>query len=779
MIWLSVSALVWAALAFAPSSGAADGGGHRGNTYAGPNNYIIECHNGRDKDVLIHRIKHRDGQVHHDFNSGIFYGVSASVPGLGGDEIRNMAGVKDVWPVQVFRHEAKENSLKPRAAPKRQPYRRAVDTSWNHAMTQVDMLHSEGFYGTNITIAIIDSGTGRQVNYTHPALGGCFGRGCRVARGANFVRNEGKYGDPMDQNGHGTAVAGVLAGNDPRRNFVGVAPGATLAAYRVVDSKGYAREDDLIAGWLKAVEDGAQIIASSAGFDGSGWAQCPMAAVVARIAASGIPCIVGNGNDSKKGLFFSLDPSTGRNVLAVNSFAHRMVSSAGGSRAVTAGMSWLSASGPTWELDIKPNVGVPGDEIPCPQIDGSYDNCSGTSFAGPQVAGMAALIAERREDFDPGHLMSLLMTTAAVQKDGHFIPVVHLAFNDTDHRAQSITIRVTNKARFEVTYQLSILPAVTIYARRLPRDFKNPEYIQAPASIDMSKTFLKLVANQSDTITISAKDPKGLEADRLPVWSGWVAINSSDGKTLTVPYMGLAGSLHKQQVLESDGVSLQGFNHDMHNADSNRGAKFSYTVKKGFTTLSASIIINLILGSRVYVEAVPLSPRKWMTDRLGKSRGFPIKGYSPRALQRYTGIGLYDKEWDGQIQSGDYLPPGDYQLVVRALRVFGDPTMEADWDAAEPLPFQVMSGAGQEACKAYQSGKGPKDALFRNLQECHQVHNKTAVDAPWIPRPQDSSKCDDDNPTEEDCGTYHYCKAHQERLDDIISPFRNKYEFGV
>lgn len=243
---------------------------------------------------------------------------------------------------------------------------------------------------------------GRQVNYTHPALGGCFGRGCRVARGANFVRNEGKYDDPMDQNGHGTAIAGVLAGNDPRRNFVGVAPGATLAAYRVVDYKGYGRENDLIAGWLKAVEDGAQIIASSAGFDGSGWAQSPMAAVVARIAASGIPCIVGNGNGSKKGLFFSLDPSTGRNVMAANSFAHRMVASAGGSHAVTAGMSRLSASGPTWELDLKPNVGVPGDEIPCPQRDGSYANCSGTSFAGPQVAGMAALIAERRGGFRSG-----------------------------------------------------------------------------------------------------------------------------------------------------------------------------------------------------------------------------------------------------------------------------------------------------------------------------------------------------------------------------------------
>lgn len=121
-----------------------------------------------------------------------------------------------------------------------------------------------------------------QVDYTHPALGGCFGKGCRVVLGDNFSK-DGKKNDPMDCQGHGTAVAGVLAGN--AANYVGVAPNATLAAYRVLGCNAMAAEDDLVAGWVKAYEDGAQLIVSSAGFAGSSWSMRPAASVVSRIVS--------------------------------------------------------------------------------------------------------------------------------------------------------------------------------------------------------------------------------------------------------------------------------------------------------------------------------------------------------------------------------------------------------------------------------------------------------------------------------------------------------------
>lgn len=110
-----------------------------------------------------------------------------------------------------------------------------------------------------------------------------------------------------------------VAGSDA--NYLGVAPNATLAGYRVLDCSAMLEEDDLIAGWVKAYQDGAQIIVSSAGWPGAAWATRPAAAVVSRIVDSGVPCIVGLGNENNSGLFNTLNPSSGRGVTSVNAFA--------------------------------------------------------------------------------------------------------------------------------------------------------------------------------------------------------------------------------------------------------------------------------------------------------------------------------------------------------------------------------------------------------------------------------------------------------------------------
>ncbi|KAF6804357.1 peptidase [Colletotrichum musicola] len=53
-------------------------------------------------------------------------------------------------------------------------------------MTQVDRLRAEGYTGKGIRIGIVDSG----VDYTHPALGGCFGDGCLVAYGRDLTGDD-------------------------------------------------------------------------------------------------------------------------------------------------------------------------------------------------------------------------------------------------------------------------------------------------------------------------------------------------------------------------------------------------------------------------------------------------------------------------------------------------------------------------------------------------------------------------------------------------------------
>jgi hypothetical protein len=84
-----------------------------------------------------------------------------------------------------------------------------------HGLTGVEQLHKAGIIGEGATVAIVDSG----VEWTHPDLGGGLGPDYTVIGGYDLV-GDGKWPDedaapddePNDQYGHGTHVAGIVAG---------------------------------------------------------------------------------------------------------------------------------------------------------------------------------------------------------------------------------------------------------------------------------------------------------------------------------------------------------------------------------------------------------------------------------------------------------------------------------------------------------------------------------------------------------------------------------------
>ncbi|MDP3640058.1 MAG: S8 family serine peptidase, partial [Nanoarchaeota archaeon] len=91
--------------------------------------------------------------------------------------------------------------------------------------------------GAGETVCIIDTG----VDYTHSALGGSLG--IKVLGGYDFVNDDA---DPMDDHGHGTHVAGIVASTDA--TYRGVAPGAKIAAVKVCNSQGACADADVLAG---------------------------------------------------------------------------------------------------------------------------------------------------------------------------------------------------------------------------------------------------------------------------------------------------------------------------------------------------------------------------------------------------------------------------------------------------------------------------------------------------------------------------------------------------
>lgn len=70
--------------------------------------------------------------------------------------------------------------------------------------------------------------------------------------------------DPMDHEGHGTHVAGIAAGN--MGWFKGVAPEATILAYKTFARAGGTDEETLIEAFLRAFDDGADVITASVGW---------------------------------------------------------------------------------------------------------------------------------------------------------------------------------------------------------------------------------------------------------------------------------------------------------------------------------------------------------------------------------------------------------------------------------------------------------------------------------------------------------------------------------
>ncbi|KAM3557622.1 hypothetical protein MY1884_004418 [Beauveria asiatica] len=674
-----------------------------------PGAYIVEYEDGHNATSIAAALGARLDHVRVHFDFETFKGVSVQVDDgeAMGTTARSLfassGAVKNMWPVYVY---DRPSFTATEVVPSGRSIR--ADTFSPHVMMQVDQLRARGFDGKGVKLAVLDSG----VDYTHPALGGCFGPGCRVSFGYDLVGNDFNGGnkpqpgsDPKDCGSHGTHVSGIITAEANQAGFTGVAPGVTFGMYKVFGCKGGTSTDVLVAAAARAAADGAQIISCSVG-GAHGWSDDGFSNFLSKLAAEkGITSSVAASNDGDRGALYSSGSS---NAAAVNSIASVDLAETPNTGGTPSG---FSSWGPTMEMNFKPQFAGPGRDILSTLPNNKYGRASGTSMSAPMVAGVMALLNQAMGPVSPERMRQILAANAkpvqfssgsktyhalapAAQQGAGLVQAMNalssktlvsppsLSFNDTEHNNSNMQVSVTNTANETVEYQLLVRPAVSVYvlASNSPYPSRSPND-QAPASANLSATVTKfnLTAGQTQILHVSADPPASVDDKRLALWSGFLSFRGSDSSVVSIPYQGLAGSLRNTTTLPSDGASVA------HRNDKNRQPVPANTefvlANPDNPTWNADIpliVANLTLGTTsLTAEIVDASSGSAVAD-------LPDVPY--RMLTRGAGFGV---SWNGKLANGSYAGPGTYKVRLKALRIFGDAANGNDWDVSDTVPIKI------------------------------------------------------------------------------------------
>jgi serine protease AprX len=279
--------------------------------------------------------------------------------------------------------------------------------------------------GKGVGVAVIDTGIAGnlpdfRVSGADPAS--------RVV--ASVVTNPGAT-SAADVVGHGTHVAGIIAGNanhrpllDPLRGqYIGVAPDANLISVNVADAAGDATVLDVIRGLDFVIQHkdllGIRVVnLSLASTVPSSYKTDPLAAAVESAWKKGIVVVAAAGNRGTEAGAAGYAPGNDPFAITVGGTDDR------GTREVTDDLvaDW-SSRGTTVDGFAKPEILAPGTRIVAPVAPGSmfrllcpdcilgdaYIRASGTSMSAPVVSGAAALLLEKYPQLTPDQVKGTLL----------------------------------------------------------------------------------------------------------------------------------------------------------------------------------------------------------------------------------------------------------------------------------------------------------------------------------------------------------------------------------
>jgi len=280
-----------------------------------------------------------------------------------------------------------------------------------------DQLWSQGTTGRGVTVAVLDSGVAADPDLVTPAS--------RILASVNFA-DQRSVADP---GGHGTHVAGIIAGNGTRSagEFVGIAPEANIVDVRVLSSTGSGRISSVVRGieWVLAHRVAYNIRVINLSFGAptpTSYRTDPMSAAVEIAWRRGLVVVAAAGN-SGPGRDTVASPGIDPYVITVGAADdHGTVTPRDDTLAPFS--SWGTA-----DSNAKPDLLAPGRRIISIRVPGSaldslfpdhvvvahngstYLRLSGTSMATPVVAGAVALLLQAQPSLSPDQVKAIVVGT--------------------------------------------------------------------------------------------------------------------------------------------------------------------------------------------------------------------------------------------------------------------------------------------------------------------------------------------------------------------------------
>jgi serine protease AprX len=335
----------------------------------------------------------------------------------------------------------------------------AVMDDLTNAATGVSAAWNSGFTGAGIGVAVIDSG----VNDAHPDLWNSTHTTSRVLYHQDFTgtAKTNSNGANYDLYGHGTHVAGIIAGNGylSGGRYAGVAPQANLIDLRALDANGAGTDSTVIAAIQQAIAlrsaYNIRIINLSLGRGiPVSYTQDPLCQAVEAAWNSGIVVVVAAGNLGRLSVYgsngFGTITAPGNDPFVITVGATKSNGLASPQSETKA--SYSSKGPTTYDHVIKPDLMAPGNAIvslaaagatleaayPNDVVAGSdgkadYFTLSGTSMATPAVAGAAALMLQEQNTLTPDQVKARLMKTAykmGIVSTSAYVPHLLMSFID-------------------------------------------------------------------------------------------------------------------------------------------------------------------------------------------------------------------------------------------------------------------------------------------------------------------------------------------------------------